>query len=93
MLKRSLVEALKNLTRSIWLSVTAISVLTVSLASVALVATLFTTVGFAIRNLDNLISIPAFLSESYPEENVNDLMSRVKSIPEVKSAQYSDRNF
>lgn len=91
MLKRSLVEALKNLTRSIWLSVTAISVLTVSLASVALVATLFTTVGFAIRNLDKLISIPAFLSESYPEENVNDLMSRVKSIPEVKSAQYYDK--
>lgn len=91
MLKRSLVEALKNLTRSIWLSVTAISVLTVSLASVALVATLFTTVGFAVRNLDNLISIPAFLNENYPEENVSDLLDRVKSIPEVKSAQYYDK--
>lgn len=91
MLKRSLVEALKNLTRSIWLSVTAISVLTVSLASVALVATLFTTVGFAVRNLDNLISIPAFLNQSYPEENVNDLISRVRSIPEVKSAEYYDK--
>ena len=91
MFKRSLLEAFKNLTRSIWLSLTAISVLTVSLASVALVATMSTTVSFAVRNLDNLISVPAFLVDTYPEENVNDLVSKIRSFPEVKSAEYYDK--
>jgi cell division transport system permease protein len=91
MLKRSLIEALKNLTRSIWLSLTAISVLTVSLASVALVATISTTIGFAVRNLDNLISVPAFLVESYPEENVAPLLDKIRSIPEVKQVKYFNK--
>lgn len=91
MLKRSLIEALKNLTRSIWLSLTAVSVLTVSLTSVALVATISTTVGFAVRNLDNLISVPAFLVENYPEDNVNKLVEKVKSIPEVKEVKYYNK--
>jgi len=91
MLKRSLIEALKNLTRSIWLSLTAISVLTVSLASVALVATISTTIGFAVRNLDNLISVPAFLVESYPEENVAPLLDKIRAIPEVKQVKYFNK--
>lgn len=91
MLKRSLIEALKNLTRSPWLSLTAVSVLTVSLASVALVATISTTVGFAVRNLDNLISVPAFLVESYPEENVSQLVDKIKAIPEVKQVKYYNK--
>jgi len=91
MFKRSLIEALKNLTRSPWLSLTAISVLTVSLASVALVATISTTVGFAVRNLDNLISVSAFLAENYPEENVGQLVEKIKTIPEVKEVKYFNR--
>lgn len=91
MLKRSLIEALKNLTRSPWLSLTAISVLTVSLASVALVATISTTIGYAVRNLDSLISIPAFLTESYPEENIDQLTAKIRAIPEVKEVKYFDR--
>jgi cell division transport system permease protein len=91
MIKRSLIEALKNLTRSVWLSFTAISVITVSLTLVALVSTITTTVGFAVRNLDNLISIPAFIQESYPEENIPALQEKVNSISEVKSSEYFNK--
>lgn len=88
MFKRSVIEALKNLTRSVWLSFTAISVLVVSLFSVAIVATLSTTAGFTVRNLDNLINIPAFIKSDYPEEQVSELIVKVQSIPEVKTAEY-----
>ena len=70
MLKRSILEGLKNSSRSLWLSITAIVVLTVSLSSVALVIGLSVTVGYTVRNLDALVSFPAFFKETVTEEAI-----------------------
>jgi cell division transport system permease protein len=91
MLKRAFVEGLKNITRSFWLSATAVSVLTVSFASVALVVTLTTIIGFAVRNLDTFVSVPAFIQNEYPDDQIDDLLTRVEAIPEVKEIDYFDR--
>jgi cell division transport system permease protein len=91
MLKRAFVEGLKNITRSFWLSATAVSVLAVSFASVALVVSLTTIVGFAVRNLDSFVSVPAFIQNDLPEEQIPDILARVEAIDEVKKIEYFDR--
>jgi cell division transport system permease protein len=91
MLKRAFLEGVKNIVRSFWLAATAVTVLTVSLASVTLVASLSTVVGYAVRNLDNLISVPAFVQESVSDDQIPDLTAKVKAIPDVKSVQYYDK--
>lgn len=93
MLKRSILEGFKNLIRSFWLSATAISVLTVSLGSVALIASLSTTVNFTVRNLDKLITIRAFLREDFAEEKIPILLENVTKISNVDKDKivYFDR--
>jgi len=93
MLKRSILEGFKNLIRSFWLSATAISVLTVSLGSVALIASLSTTVNFTVRNLDELITIRAFLKEEFTEDRVPILLDNIAKIPNIDKDKttYFDR--
>jgi cell division transport system permease protein len=93
MFKRVLIEAAKNVARSFWLSATAVMVLTVSLASVALIATLSTTVSFTVRNLDQLVTIAPLISEDFPEERIEELLEKVRSIQgiDVNSVQYFDK--
>ncbi|MEI6728662.1 MAG: permease-like cell division protein FtsX [bacterium] len=91
MFKRAFLEGVKNIVRSFWLAATAVTVLTVSLASVTLVATLSTVVGYAVRNLDNLISIPAFVQESVSDDQIPGLTNKLQTIPDVKSVKYYDK--
>ena len=92
MLKRAIFEGIKNITRSFWLSATAISVLTVSLASVVLVATVSTTIGFAVKNLDNLISIPVILKDSVAEDKIPGIQDELNKLGSVRKTEYYDRN-
>jgi cell division transport system permease protein len=93
MLKRSIVEGLKNTSRSLWLSMTAIVVLTVSLASVALVIGLSVTVGYTVRNLDALVSFPAFFKENVTEDAITtQILPKIKSNPKVKTIEYFDKD-
>ena len=93
MLKRSVLEGLKNASRSLWLSMTAIVVLTVSLASVALVIGLSVTVGYTVRNLDALVSFPAFFKENVTEDAINtQILPKIKANPKVKSIEYFDKD-
>lgn len=89
---RPVLEGFKNILRSFWLSATAVSVLTVNLASIVIVITLSTFLGYSVRNLDNLISIPAFIQDSYSEDKVPNLIDKIKSISEVKSVEYFDKD-
>jgi cell division transport system permease protein len=92
MFKRNLVEGLKNITRSVWISITAIIVLTVSLASVALIITMSVTLGYAVRNIDRLVSFPAFFKENVVEEQItNTILPRIKSNPNIKNVEYFDK--
>ena len=93
MLKRFIVEGLKNTTRSIWLSITAIMVLTVSLASVSLIITMSVTVGYTVRNLDKLVSFPAFFKDTVVEEQINNtIIPQLKSTPNIKNIEYFDKD-
>ncbi len=90
MIKHALVEGVKNLVRSVWLSVTAITVLTISIASVAFAITLSTVVGFSVRQLDKQVSIPVFFVEQVEEESINTFVEEIKAVPEVEKAEYID---
>jgi cell division transport system permease protein len=83
MIKRVLIEGFKNIARSFWLSATAILVLTVSLTSVALIATLSTTVGFTVQNLDETVTVRGLISESFPAEKIEQLKEAVKNLDGV----------
>lgn len=83
MIKRVLFEGFKNIIRSFWLSATAILVLTVSLASVVLIATLSTTVSFAVQNFDRTVDIVGYLDENFPEDKIEELKNQVRNLDEV----------
>ncbi len=93
MFKRFIVEGTKNITRSVWLSITAIIVMTVSLASVALIITMSVTVGYAVRNIDTLVSFPAFFKENVVEEQIaNTILPKLKANLSVKSIEYFNKD-
>jgi len=91
MMKHALLEGLKNLTRTFWLSATAISVLTVSLGSVAFIATLSTTFGFALRQLNDQLVITAYLNRDITEETIETITNDFESLTGVRSVRYADR--
>ena len=92
MFKRAITEGLKSISRSIWLSITAITVLTVSLASVYLIIGVSVTVGYAVRNLDTLVSFPAFFKENVSEDAIySQILPALKTNPKVKSVDYLDK--
>jgi cell division protein FtsX len=69
MLKHAIFEGARNLVRSFWLSVTAIFIITVSLTSVALVATLIVVTGFALRQFDSQALIYVYLNQGTSAES------------------------
>ena len=93
MLKRGIIEGFKNLTRSIWLSVTAITVLIVSLGAVTIITTLSTTANFVASNLAQYVTIEPFIKEDVPENRIGELEAEVKKIDGVDpdSFIYYDR--
>ena len=87
MFKHAISEGMKNLLRSFGLSVTAIFIITVSLASVALVGSLWVVAGFSLRQLDNQAVINIYIKQDVTKESI-DIMQKdfvgQKSIKEVK---------
>lgn len=91
MIKHAIFEGFKNLVRSTWLSFTAISVLSVSLGSVALVSTLSTIVGFSVRQLDNQISIVAYFKEDIDQKAIDSTKSDLSKVTEIKTVKFINR--
>lgn len=91
MIKHAIFEGFKNLVRSIWLSFTAISVLSVSLGSVALVSTLSTIVGFSVRQLDNQIAIVAYFKEDIDQKTIDSTRSDLSKVSEIKEIKFINR--
>jgi cell division transport system permease protein len=90
MIKHSLIGGFTNLIRSFWLSITAISVLTVSLASVALVASVSTLVGFSLRKFDQQISVLVYFKDSSTTENIDTLVRDLNDQQFVKNVEFFD---
>lgn len=91
LIKHSILEGLKNLGRSFWLSITAIFVITVSLSSVALIASLWVTVGFTLRQFDNQISINVFLKDDVAREFIEVMEKDLKNLKEVREVEFIDK--
>jgi cell division transport system permease protein len=85
MIKHAILGGFKNLIRSFWISATAITVLSVSLSSVALIASLSTVVGFTLRQFDNQISVLAYFREDVDQSIIDTTTKELKSLPEVKA--------
>jgi cell division transport system permease protein len=88
MIKHAVFEGFKSMIRSFWLSATAISVLTVSLGSVALIATLSTIVGYSVRQLDNQIAIVAYFKEGTKQEVIDQTRNELTGISEIKEIKF-----
>ena len=87
MIKHAILGGFKNLIRSFWISATAITVLTVSLSSVALVASLSTVVGFTLRQFDNQISVLAYFREDVDQSVIDTTIKEIKSLPDTKAVK------
>lgn len=87
MIKHAILGGFKNLVRSFWISATAITVLTVSLSSVALVASLSTVVGFTLRQFDNQISVLAYFREDVDQNIIDTTVKEIKSLPDTKTVR------
>ncbi len=88
--KHSLVEGAKNLSRSFWLSITAITVLAVSLSSVAIIIILRTSISHLLRQLDNNIEITIFLEPDLDEQTIAEIKRDLDRIPQIQSWRYVD---
>jgi cell division transport system permease protein len=90
MIKHSLIGGFISLIRSFWLSATAISVLTVSLASVAFVASVSTIVGFSLRKFDQQISVLVYLKDDTTDELAKSLVTDLESQSFIKTVEFID---
>ncbi len=88
MIKHAIIGGFKNLIRSFWISATAITVLTVSLSTVALIASLSTIIGFSLRRLDNFIDINAYFRSDVSTETKDKAQKDIKEIGEVKEVRF-----
>lgn len=87
-MKHALTEGFKKLSRSFWLSATAISVLVVSLGSVALMVGLRTSIGYSLKQLDKQVSIVFYFKDNIPDEGIQGMKSNLESYSEVGSVKY-----
>ena len=77
--------------RSFWLSATAISVLTVSLGSVALISTVSTIAGYSVRQLDNQIAIVAYFKDNTNRQDIDRIKTDLSKASEIKEIKYINR--
>jgi cell division transport system permease protein len=70
LLQHSITSGARNFTRNIWLSLTAVTILVVSLSAVGFLSLLSTSLEYAIQKLDSQVNIVVFFQEDATLENV-----------------------
>jgi cell division transport system permease protein len=88
MIVHALTEGFKNLTRSFWLSATAVAVLTISLGTVGGVVIGSTALGFAVRQLNNQLAISAYISRDVDTQTRDMAIEELKNIENARSVRY-----
>jgi len=91
MIKHAAVEGFKNLLRSFWLSVTAVFIITVSLTSVALVASLWVVAGFTLRQFDNQAVIYVYVKDGVSLETRDKMQQDLRNFSPIKEATFIDK--
>ena len=85
MFKDALVEGFKNIVRSIWLSLTAVSVLTVSLGIIALVVVFTISTNFVAKAADSKSGISISFNQDVTQESIDSMITDLKAKPNVIS--------
>lgn len=70
LLQHAITSGTRNFTRNIWLSLTAVTILVVSLSAVGFLSLLSTSLEYAIQKLDSQVNIVVFFQEDATLENV-----------------------
>jgi len=91
MIIHALTEGFKNLTRSFWLSATAVAVLTISLGTVGGVVIGSTALGFAVRQLNSQLAISAYISRDVDKQTLDIAVEELKKIDTARSVRYVTR--
>ena len=84
----SLIEGFKNISRSFWLSATAITVLFVSLVSVTVVIGLRTVVSTSLDQLDKQLSISFYLKDTVDVTDLNAIKEDIVKINGVEKVEF-----
>lgn len=80
-----------NLIRSLGLSITAIFIITVSLTSVAILAALWSSVGYTIRQFDNQAIIYVYLKTDAGKENIDTIKKELEVNNDIKEYRFVDK--
>jgi cell division transport system permease protein len=91
MFKHAIFEGIKNLIRSFWLSITAIFIITVSLTSVAIVASLWVGVGYLLQQFDQQGVIYVDIKEGVTQQDREIMFKDIRSLSEVKEVTFIDK--
>ncbi len=70
-MQHALSSGIKNFTRNIWLSLTAVTILVISLGAVGFLSLISTSMEYAIAKLDQQVNIVVFFKEDVTVETVN----------------------
>ncbi|OGL62381.1 hypothetical protein A3C09_00380 [Candidatus Uhrbacteria bacterium RIFCSPHIGHO2_02_FULL_47_44] len=79
--------AFQNFWRNIWLSVITVSMLVLTLLTVNILLVLNRVTDQAISFVENRIEVSVYFNENAPQVKVNDALTHLRSLPEVKDVQ------
>ncbi|GAB4146203.1 MAG: permease-like cell division protein FtsX [Patescibacteria group bacterium] len=91
LLQHALSSGFKNFTRNIWLSVTAVIVLAVSLCTVGFLTLISTSLEYAIKQLDNRVSIVVFFKEGTEKNDVETVEKDVRQNFSIENTIITDK--
>lgn len=91
-LSRILKGGLKNFIRNAWLAVAAIAVMVITLTIVLFSVIANATFANTVRQITDRIDISVYLKDDVTTERKDELVSRLKAMPEVKSVDYVSKD-
>lgn len=89
---RALSEAFKNLSRNIWLSTTAISVLIVSMSLVAITGLIRSTANEAAKYYDKQATILVLLSNRVEGDEIKKVEEKIRQVANVKDVTFTSKD-
>ena len=87
-LRRTIKESLLNFWRNGWLSLAAVSVLTLSLYVVGIIFIITATANNILENVESKINVSMYFKSDVTEEKVLEIKSDLESYNEIKSVEY-----
>lgn len=91
-LKRTFKEGLVNFWRNGWLSVAAVSILTLSLFIAGILFVVLAASGNVLKNVEDRVNVSVYFKADTPEERIMATKSDLENYSEIKSVEYISRD-